>query len=683
MSVVYTETKAAPKNQRQETMVETISNFQRFRDFLASDRGLLFEGYEALHRWSVDEQSAFWGAIWAFEGFKSPTPYTAVLADARMPGTRWFPGAQVNYVHHVFRHVAAAEAADQPAIIAEDERGLVEVLCWTELRRRVASLALELRDLGISRGDRVAAYLPNRPDAIIAFLACASLGAIWAVCAPDMGVPAILDRFRQIEPKILIATDGVVYGGKVLDRTSVVEELRTSLPSVEQLILVESGLAAHTMATAVSFAALTGRDDVAVGAFEPEWLPFDHPLWILYSSGTTGKPKALVHGHGGILLSEAVMRLHVNLAPSYAPDRLGERFHWFSSTGWMMWNAQVGGLVGGTTICIYDGNPSGSRDNVDWGTLWRFAARNRVTFFGSGAAFYTACIKAGLDFSTVGGLSALRALGSTASPLPADIQLAVSAHLEAAGYPSLWWFNSSGGTDICGAFCSGNIDLKPTPGKIHCRQLGAAVEAWDADGKAVTSKVGELVCYKPVPAMPLFLWGDEDGSRYQRSYFETYPGVWRHGDWIRIEGDGTCEIFGRSDATINRGGHRMGTSEIYDAVERLEAVADSMAIDVRAEGGDSRLLLFVVPASAVRGTELAAAIEAAVRRSLSPRFVPDQVIEVAAIPRTLTNKKQELPVKRLFEGSTLDDVVDLSAMANPNVMIEFVTLAREFRESAP
>lgn len=656
------------------------SNLSKFRAFLQERLDLTFSDYEALHRWSVDDQTSFWQAVWQFEGFDSPTPYTAVLSDTQMPGAQWFPGAQANYARHVFRHVEAAARAGQPAIVAEDERGNIQLVGWEELRQRTASMALELRRLGITKGDRVVAYLPNRPEAIIAFLACASIGAIWAVCAPDMGALAILERFRQIEPKVLIATDGVVYGGKVIDRSAIVNELREKLPTIRHLVLVDSGNSASSrIANSISFSEAVAREDSEVRAFEPEWLPFDHPLWILYSSGTTGKPKAMVHGHGGILLNEAALRLHTNLGPSYASETVGERFHWYSSTGWMMWNIQIGGLVGGTTICIFDGSPSGRKEQPDWGTLWRFAARHRVTLFGSGAGFYTACMKAGLDFSSVGDLSNLNALGSTASPLPADVQLAISTRLEDAGFHDIWWFNSSGGTDICGTFCSGNVELEARPGKIQCRQLGAAIEAWDPDGKALISQVGELVCRLPTPSMPLYFWNDEKGLRYQAAYFDIYPGVWRHGDWISIEPDGTCEIFGRSDATINRGGHRIGTSEIYDAVECLDVVADSMAIDVRAQDDDSRLILFVVPASSVRGAELSSVVKAAIRNSLSPRFIPDEVVEVQQIPKTLTNKKQELPIKRLFEGNNLAQVIDLSSMSNPEVVESFVELAEIFR----
>jgi acetoacetyl-CoA synthetase len=647
-----------------------------YTDWLQRERGLTFGDFEALHRWSVDPASDFWTSLWAFEAIQSPEPPTVALADDAMPGAIWFPGTRVNYARQVLRHVADAHAAGQPAVIAEDEQGAVETLDWPTLKRRVASLALSLRRLGVVSGDRVCAYLPNRPEAIVAFLAAASIGAVWSVCAPDMGAPAILDRFRQIEPRVFIATDAVFYAGKVLDRRETVAQLRASLPTVEHLVVVASGLIDGVIPEALSFAELTASDDAEVVAFEPDQVPFDHPLWILYSSGTTGKPKALVHGHGGILLTAAAGRLHMDIGPSYSERTFGERFHWFSSTGWMMWNAQIAGLLGGTTICIFDGSPTGLREAPDWAQLWRFAARNRVTFFGSGAQFYTLCVKSGVDFRQAGDLSALRALGSTASPLSADVQIGMS---EALGRPDLWWFNSSGGTDICGAFCSGNPNLPPAPGKLQCRQLGAAVEAWDENGRAVVDEVGELVCTRPLPSMPLYLVGDTDGSRYRDSYFDKFPGVWRHGDWIRLEADGTCEIFGRSDATINRGGHRMGTSEIYSAVERLDDVADAMVIDVRVREGDSQLLLFLVLASGVvMSAELEAAVRKAIREALSPRFLPDRIIAVPAIPRTLSSKKQELPIKRLFEGAEVDRILDVSAMTNPECLPAYQAMAADF-----
>jgi len=675
-----TSTRAEADTQREPGAARPVMHlFSKF----ASDRaGQKFGSYHNLHRWSVEKPDAFWRAVWDFDGIVSPdTPPERVLIGKAMPGATWFPGCRVNYAAQILRHVDAAEATGHPAIIAEDELGPIGTIGWRDLRRRVAAFALGLKDLGIERGDRVVAYLPNRPEAIVAFLACASIGAIWAICSPDMGIPAILERFRQIDPKLFIATDGVTYGGKPLDRSGAVAEIRAALPSLEHFILAPSGLGAQDFAGAIDFDSLLAPEGRDLDAFEPEWLPFEHPLWIVYSSGTTGKPKALIHGHGGILMMSAAGRIHSDLGASYDPRTPGERFHWFSSTGWMMWNLQVGGLLGGTTICIFDGSPMGSRDAPDWGLLWRFAARNKVSFFGAGAQYYTLAVKAGVDLTKVGDLSAVRALGSTASPLPALVQTNLSHMIAQAGAAHVWWFNSSGGTDICGAFCTGNRELPAAPGKLQCRQLGAAVEAWDEEGRALLGEVGELVCTRPLPSMPLFMWGDADGSRYRESYFDTYDGVWRHGDWLRIEASGACEIFGRSDATINRGGHRMGTSEIYDAVERLGDVADTLVIDARSKDSGSELLLFVVAApDAARGEPLAAKIRDAIRTGLSPRFLPDRIVEVSAIPRTLSSKKQELPIKRLFEGADLDKVIDPSAMANPESLDEYAALAAEFRE---
>lgn len=653
-----------------------------FREFVSRRTGRDFSNFEDFHRWSIEFPGEFWQAVWDYDHVESPTKPDFVVDNAGMPGARWFGGAQVNYARHVLRHTDIAHAGGYPAVIAEDERGAVDTLDWPTLRYRVAAFALGLKGLGVRKGDCVVAYLPNRPEAIIAFLACASIGAIWAICAPDMGVPAIVERFRQIEPRVLIATDGVYYGGKTTDRAGVVDRLREALPSVKTLVLVRSGFGSPIQSAALDFQSLASTKSAEVDAFEPEWLAFDHPLWVVYSSGTTGKPKALVHGHGGVLLGAAVSRLHSDLRPSYDPRAPGERFHWYSSTGWMMWNTQIGGLLNGTTICIFDGNPTGTRDTPDMGLLWRFVARNRVTFFGAGAPFYILCEKASLDYTSVGDLGALRTLGSTASPLPATIQTGISQRLSDAGKPKIWWFNSSGGTDICGAFCTGNPELPETPGKLQCRQLGAAVEAWNEDGEPVIGEVGELVCTKPLPNMPLFLWGDINGSRYKDSYFEYYPGIWRHGDWLKIDSDGVCEIFGRSDATINRGGHRMGTSEVYAAVEQIEEVADSLIIDVRRDAAESQLLLFIMLTSKdLKKEAVNRRIRDTIRISLSPRFIPDRIVYVDAIPRTLSSKKQELPIKRLFEGAPIERVIDTSAMSNPECLAEYVRLSEAFRKS--
>ncbi|MBO9558947.1 MAG: acetoacetate--CoA ligase [Caulobacter sp.] len=655
---------------------EPVPQLRFYREWLERERGLRFDDYAAMWAWSTTELSAFWRSICDYNQMQSPTPFTSVVQGGEMPDTTWFEGAQVNYAREAFRHVERAEAAGQPAIVAEGELGEGVELSWRTLRQRSASLALELRRQGVGRGDRVAAYLPNIPEAVVAFLACASLGAIWTLCSPDMGSPAVLDRLRQASPKALIAVDGVFYGGKAMDRAATVLDIRAALPSVTALFVLETGNGGSRIADALDLATAMARRDDEVVAFEPEWLPFDHPLWILYSSGTTGLPKAIVHGHGGIIVSAYAGNMHLDLGPSYAANTFGERFHWYSATGWVMWNQQVGGLLAGTTICLFDGSPSGSRARTDWSVLWNFAARHKVTWFGAGAAFYSSCQKAGVALAHRGDLAGIRALGSTGSPLPVDVQLWGTDQFAGLGRPDIWWCNLSGGTDLAAAFLTGNRELPAAPGRLQCRHLGAAVEAWNEEGRPVIGEVGELVCVKPFPSMPLHFWGDQDGGRYRSSYFGVWPGVWRHGDWLRIEADGSCSISGRSDATINRHGLRMGTAELYAAVEGLSDVADTLAVDIEDGRGGSRLLMFVTP---VGGRQLDADMKTrlgdAIRASLSPRFIPDQFIEAPGILRTLSGKKLELPVKRLFQGWPIAKVINRDTIANPDLVPWYVEQA--------
>ncbi len=682
-----------------------IPQIRLYQDWLRRERGLSFEDYEALRRWSVTDLEGFWQSIWDYFALQSPTPHTAVLEHRTMPGARWFTGAQVNYVQQVFRHVDAAHAAGMPAIVSHNETSLAQgtprALGWPELRRQVASLALHLQAQGVQAGDRVAAYLPNTPETAVAFLATVSIGAVWSLCAPDMGTHAVLDRFRQIAPKVLMACDGVTYGGRDLDRTAVVAELCAALPSVQHVVLQANlGLdasAIKNVAAYATFARATGQNDAQTAAFEPLWLAFDHPLWIVYSSGTTGLPKAIVHGHGGTLLvALALKNLHNDIGCSYHPNSLGERYHWYSSTGWVMWNAQISGLLGGTTCCIFDGNPGGStvdaaghKQAPDWSTLWRFAAQLGVTFFGAGAAFYANCLKADLHLADCGDLSHVRALGSTGSPLSAEAQAWGTDQFRGL-HPTddrgsnIWWCNISGGTDFAGAFIGGNRELPQTPGAMQCRLLGCAVEAWNEQGQPVLDEVGELVCSQPIPSMPLYFWGDASNQRYLSSYFDTYPNVWRHGDWLKVGVDGSCIIYGRSDATINRHGLRMGTSELYSAVEALPEVLDSLVVDLEYLGRESYMPLFVVLRE---GLELNAAVRAqlvdAIKTALSPRFVPNEIFQVAEIPRTLSGKKQELPIKKLLLGQPLEKVVNREAMANPACLDWYMALAAQRNAAAP
>lgn len=653
-----------------------VPQMKLYRDWLSQNRGLSFESYDDLWRWSVEDLEGFWTSIWDYHQLTSPTPWVRALASDQMPGAVWFEGASINYAREVFRHAAPAHGAGQPAIIAENELGDVCEVSWPDLRAKVASLAVTLRNMGVTRGDRVAAYLPNVPEAVIAMLATVSLGAIWSVCSPDMGLPAVVDRFQQISPKVMIAVDGVRYAGRSLDRTEAVVGLVGALPSVEKLILLETPFASAALKADSTFAQAVSRSDPETHAFEPEWLPFEHPLWILYSSGTTGLPKAIVHSHGGVVMAALAGNKHGDIGPSYAPNTLSERFHWYSSTGWVMWNSQLSGLLGGSTICIYDGCPSGPKDGPDWGVLWRFAARHRVTVFGAGAAFYANCMKAGLSLKLCGDLSAVRFIGSTGSPLPPEVQAWGTQQFAEIGTEDIWWSNFSGGTDIAACFIGGNRELPLQAGRMQCRQIGVSVEAWNDEGRPVIGEVGELVCTRPLPSMPIYFWGDQNGERYLSSYFDMYPGVWRHGDWLTVYPDGSCAITGRSDATINRNGVRMGTSEIYAAVEAVDEVLDAMVIELEQPGGESRLVMFVVLRPGVElDASLRSTLGGAIRASLSPRFIPDEFIVAPGIPRTLSGKKQELPVKRIYQGRPVDKVINRDAMANPEVLDWYVSLA--------
>jgi acetoacetyl-CoA synthetase len=621
-----------------------IADYQRW---LSESRGLRFAGYDTLWRWSVEQPAAFWLSIWEYFDLHSEAPITAVLPEPRMPGARWFEGARLNYVQQVFRHARAA----QPAIRHAGEGGPLADLSWDDLQRQVASVAAALRAMGVGRGDRVAAYLPNVPQTVVAFLAAASIGAIWSVCAPEMGPVAVLDRLRQIEPKVLFAVAGQRHGGKRHDRGDVLRELLAGLPCVRHFVLVpEQGGGPEP---AIDGPVRHRWDDLLRKSAELriEPLPFDHPLWVVYSSGTTGLPKPIVHGHGGIVVE------HLKMLGLHCDLRAGDAFHWYSSSGWIMWNVQVGGLLLGATIALYDGSPGWP----DFGRLWRFVDEAGVTVFGAGAAFFASCMKAGVEPARIADLSRLKMLGSTGSPLPPEAYDWIQQQVRA----DLWINPIAGGTDFAGAFVGGNPTLPVYAGEMQCRCLGAKVEAFDDAGRPMVDEVGELVCTAPLPSMPLALWGDVDGRRLHESYFDVYPGVWRHGDWVRITPRGGAIIYGRSDATINRHGIRMGTSELYRLVEDEPEVLDSLVVDLEYLGRASWMTLFVVlREGAALDEALVERLKRRIRAGLSPHHVPTEIVQAPDVPRTLSGKKMEVPVKKLMLGQPLAKVANADAMAN-------------------
>ncbi|SHL52183.1 acetoacetate--CoA ligase [Actinacidiphila paucisporea] len=616
-------------------------------------------GYAALHAWSVREPGTFWRALTEWYDVRFGAPAETVLADASMPGARWFPGATVNYAEHALRPALDAGRADLPAVLYVDERMETGVLSWAELSRQVASLAAALRRLGVTPGDRVSGYLPNIPQAVVALLATAAVGGVWTSCAPDFGARSVLDRFQQVEPVVLFTVDGYRYGGKEHDRTRVVAETRAGLPSLLATVHIP------LLGTPAPEGALEWRDLVA-DAPQPvyEQVPFDHPLWVLYSSGTTGLPKAIVQSQGGILLEHLKQTgLHLDLGPD-------DRFFWYTSTGWMMWNFLVSGLLVGATVVLYDGSPGYPAIEAQW----RVAEQTGTTVFGTSAAYVIACRKAGVHPGRDFDLSRVGCVATTGSPLPPDGFRWL--HDEIA--EDLWIASVSGGTDVCSCFAGGVPTLPVYVGELQAACLGTDLQAWDAQGRPVVDEVGELVVTNPMPSMPVRFWNDPDDARYRESYFETFPGVWRHGDWITLTARGTVVIHGRSDSTLNRQGVRMGSADIYEVVERLPEVRESLVIGIEEPDGGYWMPLFVQLAEGAKLTDaLRARINDAIRAQLSPRHVPDEIIAVPGVPHTLTGKRIEVPVKRLLQGTELDKAVNPGSVDDLDVLRHYERLGAE------
>jgi acetoacetyl-CoA synthetase len=629
----------------------TLTRFARWLSENADPaHPLRFGSYEELWQWSVDSLEDFWAAVVAYFDVRIDGGSGAVLGDRSMPGAQWYPGARTSYAEHVFRGKDDVEVAIRHSSEVRPELG---EWTWGRLRSETARIAAGLQALGVQEGDRVVAYMPNIPETVAAFLACASIGATWSSAAPEFGARSVIDRFAQVEPKVLLAIDGYGYGGKSFDRSAQVERIAGELPGLQRT---------------VRFGYLDGSgwEDGFLG---PEGaplqfasLPFDHPLWVLYSSGTTGLPKPIVHGQGGILLEQVkALNLHIDA-------QAGDRIFWFSTTGWMMWNFLVGGLLTEASIVLFDGNPG----YPSLERLWDLAEDSGMTTFGTSAAFIASCMKGDVEPRAGRELSALRAVGSTGSPLSPEGFQWIYDHLGS----ETWLFSTSGGTDMCTAFVGGVPTLPVYLGELQARSLGAAVQSWDADGRPLIDEVGELVITEPMPSMPIFFWGDADGERLRDSYFAMYPGVWRHGDWIKITERGTAIIYGRSDSTINRGGVRMGTSEIYRAVLDVDEVVDALVVDLPRDGTDGWMPLFVVLRDdASLSDELVAEIRRRVREDCSPRHVPNEIRQIAAVPRTLSGKVLEVPVKRILMGTPADQAASRESLANPEALDVFVEMA--------
>ena len=625
----------------------------KYMDWLKQHYSNDFSTYQDLWEWSINNLEQFWESIWLYFDLKSSQPYSKILGNREMPGAEWFINCELNYVEQLLR--AKDITPHKTAIVSYSETFGNMNLTWLELFQQVASVADHFKEMGVEKGDRVVAVLPNSPAALIAFLATAGLGGIWSICAPDMGHVAILDRFKQIKPKILIAQDGYIYSDKKIDRREVLETIIDGLPSLEKKIILP--VIGTLPEDTVSWNSLLNRDV----DFTPVQVAFDHPLWIVYSSGTTGNPKPIVHGHGGILVVAAAQSLNMDLTAS-------DRFAWLTSSGWIMWNAQWIALSQGATVVLFDFAPN----KPDMLEVWRHVSKEKLSYFGAGAAFFTTCLKAEVVPKTDLDLSSLQSIGSTGSPLSTDGYNWIYNYVKS----DVWLAPISGGTDLAAAFVVGNPMDVVRNGEMQAKALGMAVYSFNEDGDMLIGEVGELVCVKPIPSMPLYFWGDKQNTRLISSYYDTYPGVWRHGDWIEFTSKGQSIIYGRSDATINRNGLRLGSAEIYQAVESLTQVQDSLVIDLEFLNKESLMILFVVLEQGINlDDQMINLINQSIKNGVSVRFIPNEIVRVDQIPRTLSGKKLEIPIKKLFLGGSAEKVVNKDSMVNPESFNRFIELA--------
>ncbi|MFD4818044.1 acetoacetate--CoA ligase [Peribacillus butanolivorans] len=636
------------------------SLMHHYINWLKEQKGLTFADYNTLWKWSVEELEEFWATIWEFNGVKATRKYDQVLESRIMPDAKWFTSSRLNYAENVLLN----NQGDKTAIYFRSETTKRKEISWNELQEKVASLALSLKELGVKPGDRVASYMPNIPETIIAFLAAASIGAIWSSCSPDFGANSVVDRFKQIEPVVLFAVDGYQYNGKLFDKSAAVSQLQRDLKgSLKHTILVnymEKDQLEEKLDAVIPWdELLTQKADMAF-----ESVPFDHPLWIVYSSGTTGMPKPIVHGHGGMLLEHLkYLRLHKNLTPDSTVFQ-------FTTTGWVMWNLLVGSLLAGSAIVLYDGNPSYPNMEV----LWELAEDTGITYFGTSAPYIINSLKAGVKPKEKYDLSKLIVIDSTGAPLTEEGYHWVYENVN----EDIWLCSSSGGTDVCSGFVGGVPILPVRIGEIQGRQLGVHAEAFDEEGNTLVNEVGELVITKPMPSMPLYFWNDDGNQRYYSSYFDTYPNLWKHGDWIKFDEKGSCVIYGRSDSTINRAGVRMGTSDIYRIVEGLDEIVEGLLIDLEVLGRTTSLYLFVVLKPDQRlDDRLEKKIKEQIRAQISPRFMPDKIYYVEQIPKTLNGKKMEVPIRKLLLGFELQKVINPDSMSNPESLPFFISLADE------